>query len=348
MVGSGILAKAGQYIRSLSLGTDAVVITNAYIKKLYGKRLAQSLEKSGLSVQIFEVADTEKSKSLSVASALLAKIAKYDTGKKIFVVAFGGGVVGDLAGYVAAIYKRGVSYVQVPTTFLAQIDSAIGGKVAVDLPSGKNLVGAFHQPKLVLSDVFLLKTLSKRQIRNGLAEAVKYGIIRDAALFFYIARCYKRLLKADTSALNRLVVSCSKIKADVVSRDEKETKGIRTILNFGHTVGHAIESASRYEDYQHGEAISLGMRVAADISVCLKMLNVKDAKRIDQLLSLIGLPQRIKNVSLSGILERMRRDKKNKSGKNRFVLAQKIGSVKVVQGIPEEIIRQAILSRMSV
>ncbi len=346
VVGQNILENLGKQVSSLKIGLDAVIITNPIIKKHYGKLVAASLTQKGFTVKFFEVPEGEKSKSAKMAFQLIEKVAQYDRLKRVFIVAMGGGVVGDLAGYVAAAYKRGIPYFQLPTTFLAQIDSAIGGKVGIDLPMGKNLVGAFYQPKVVFSDVASLATLSKRQIRNGLAEAIKYGIIYDKKLFDFIARHYESLLNHDLKALEKVVLSCSKIKAEVVVADEKETKGIRTILNFGHTVGHAIEAAGTYNDYQHGEAIALGMRVAADISYQLKLLSSENVLKINQLLSAVGLPEKIQKIRLADIMHKMQHDKKFQSGKNRFVLAEAIGKVSVVEGIDLKIIKQAIKAYM--
>jgi 3-dehydroquinate synthase len=345
-VGNAILAQVGKTVKSLSLGTDAVIVTHPVINQLHGKTLVEGLKSQGLSAQIFEVPQGEVSKSADVAFKLLDKIAAYDRLKKIFMIAFGGGVVGDLAGFVAAVYKRGVPYIQVPTTFLAQIDSSIGGKVAIDLSVGKNLVGAFYQPKVVLSDVRLLKTLDERQMRNGLAEAVKYGVIADAAFFRYLEKNYAKVLRRDPKVLTEVVLKCSRIKADVVMRDEKETKNIRTILNFGHTLGHAIEAAGKYKLYHHGESIALGMRMAAYISSELNYLKSTDAFRINQLLSAIGLPAKVKSLSVETILSMMSHDKKFVGGKNRFVLAARIGSVKVVEDIPAVLIERAIRKYM--
>ncbi len=346
-VGNRMLAKASGYPPSLSLGKDAVIITNPLIQELHGKTLALGLKRGGFSVATLTVPDGEQSKSAKCAFGLMERLARYDVDKKIFIVALGGGVVGDLAGFVAATYKRGVPFLQVPTTLLAQIDSAIGGKVGIDLAVGKNLVGAFYQPRRVLSDVSLLSTLSARQIRNGLAEAVKYGVIADAELFHYVERNYAPLLLKDPKCLEELVVRCSRIKARVVAADEQETKGLRTILNFGHTVGHAVESAGGYKLYQHGEAVALGMRVAATLSVGMKLLSVEDCGRLDRLLSCIGLPQRIRGLSLARILKPMAHDKKFQSGRNRFVLARDIGRVIVREGIPQALIKKAIRSRMA-
>lgn len=346
VIGRGIFSGLGARLKSLKIGTDAVVVTSPVIRRHHGNALAAGLKKAGFSVRFIEVPAGEQSKSVKVAFPLIEQIARHDSSKGVFIVAFGGGVIGDLAGYVAASYKRGVPYVQVPTTFLAQIDSAIGGKVAIDLPVGKNLIGAFYQPKIVWSDVSVLSTLDKRQMRNGLAEAVKYGVIADKKLFSYIVRNYRRLLGLHPAALEEVVVRCSRIKARVVVADEKETKGIRTILNFGHTVGHALEAAGGYSRYHHGEAVALGMRVAAEISRQKGMLCAAECARLNGLLSDIGLPGKIKGVSLASILRIMRHDKKFQNGQNRFVLAQKIGRVKVVAGVPSSIIEKSIRTYM--
>jgi len=344
VIGHNILSHLGRRLRSLKIGKDAVIITNPRIHKNHGRALVKGLKKNGFTVKILEVPAGEQSKSAKVAVQLMEKIARYDVMKEVFIVAFGGGVIGDLAGFVAASYKRGVPYVQVPTTFLAQVDSAIGGKTAIDLKVGKNLVGAFYQPKIVWSDVAVLSTLEKRQMRNGLAEAVKYGIIRDKNFFTYITKHYQEILNADKKALFAAVLKCSQIKAAVVAADEKETKNIRTIFNFGHTVGHAIEAAGKYKVYHHGEAIALGMRVAADISCQLKMFSKGNAAALNKVLSDIGLPKQIRNLKIPEILRVMQHDKKFLSGKNRFVLPKQIGKVKIVEQIPPAIIKKAILN----
>lgn len=342
MIGPGILSSLPGILTKLKIGHDAVVITDKSVEKLYARKVAAVLKSKGFSVKVLSVAAGEKSKSADVAMRLVEKIAAYDVDREIFIVALGGGVIGDLAGFVAAIYKRGIPYVQMPTTLLAQIDSAIGGKVGVDLSVGKNLAGAFHQPKAVFSDVEFLTTLDQRQVRNGLAEAVKYGVILEGALFMYLEKNFDRFLSLDPEVLTKVVRACSRIKADVVSKDEKETKGLRMILNFGHTLGHALENAAGYDRYHHGEAVALGMRMASHISCRKGILAPADAQRINRLLSHIGLPQTFEGVSREKILSAMRHDKKFVAGKNRFVLARKIGSVEVVSGIPMALIREAI------
>ena len=342
VIGHNTLSQLGRRLKNLKIGQDAVIITNPAIHKLHGKALISSLKKSGFSAKVLEVPAGERSKSAKVAFRLIEEIARYDRMKKIFIIALGGGVVGDLAGYVAAAYKRGIPYVQVPTTILAQVDSAIGGKVAIDLSVGKNLVGAFYQPKLVWSDVAVLSTLTRRQVRNGLAEVVKYGVIADKSLFQSVFHNCKKLLNKDDKAFAYVVECSSRIKRNVVLVDEKETKGIRAILNFGHTVGHAIEAAGRFNRYHHGEAIALGMRVAANISFQKKLCTASEVAKLNGLLSCIGLPERIQKIKAEDILRHMQHDKKFLSGKNRFVLMVQIGKVKILEGIPTTVITKAI------
>lgn len=342
LIGKKILPSLGRMLKKISLPSHALIITHPIIKKYYGAKIERSLRQAGFVVKFFEVPEGEKSKSATTAISLLERMARYDALKRVFVLALGGGVVGDLSGYVASVYKRGVPYIQVPTTLLAQIDSAIGGKVAIDLSVGKNLVGSFYQPKLVFSDVTVLKSLKEREIKNGLSEAVKYGVIYDVELFQSLEENYEKLLAGNLSYLEKIVTRCSQIKAQVVMKDEKETKSIRTILNFGHTIGHAIEAAGGYQLYHHGEAIALGMRVASLLSREMTHFPPLDILRLNRLLSNIGLPEKIEKVGVSRILSIMNHDKKFLSGKNRFVLAVKLGKVKVVSGVPLALIKKAV------
>lgn len=342
VIGQEMWKDLGRELKSLNLGTEAVIVTHPILQKLYGKTLETSLKAAGFDFKFFTVAEGEKSKSTATYVSLLEKVARHHSNKDIFLIALGGGVVGDLTGFVAASYRRGVPYVQIPTTLLAQIDSAIGGKTAIDLPVGKNLVGAIYQPKLVWSDTTVLSSLDKRQIRNGLAEAVKYGVIADRRLFDYISRNVPKLLNSDAKVLAEVVYQCSRIKARVVEQDEKETKGIRTILNFGHTVGHAVEAAGKFKKYHHGESVALGMRVAAELSVKMGYLSSKDAAFLGGVLSEIGLPEKISGIKLPDILAHMMHDKKFKAGKPRFVIATSLGTVKVVEGVAIPAIKSAI------
>lgn len=345
LIGYNILPLLGDSLRRLPVGTDAYIITNASIKKKYGLSLVRVLREASFTHRFKMVADTEASKSMAMATSILKDIASHDKKKRFFIMALGGGVIGDLAGFVASVYKRGVAYIQVPTSFLAQIDSSIGGKTAVDLAEGKNLVGAFYQPRLVFSDVKFLNTLSPRQLITGLAEAIKYGIIKDKALFVYLEKNFKGCLALNPQVLTHIVNRCSRIKADIVSLDELEEKGRRTILNFGHTIGHAIEAACRFKFYNHGEAVALGMLIASDISRSLGFADDKTVARIENLIRAVGLPSRIKRVPLARIISAHYHDKKFTGKKNRFVLICGIGKTKIVENVPLEIIRKAIQKR---
>jgi 3-dehydroquinate synthase len=343
IIGRGILQACGKTLKSLGIGRDAVVITNSRLAGLYGKKLANSLERSGFSVRMEIVPDSEKAKSIAIATRLMHRLSAYDVGRKIFIVAFGGGVIGDLAGFVAAVYKRGIPYVQIPTTLLAQVDSAIGGKVAVDLPVAKNLVGAFHQPKIVLADVSLIRSLPHRQIASGLAEVIKYGIISDAALFRFIESKYLKLLNGDDAALEFVISRCAAIKAGVVAKDEFDRLGVRAILNYGHTIGHAVEAASSYSGrYNHGEAVAIGMIAANTMSRSLGLMKKTEALRVVALIKKTGLPTAVKGVRLPAIYASHLHDKKFTGATNRFVLPVRIGAAKTVKNVPDRIIRNAL------
>ena len=361
VVGRNIIKFLGKYIYKLDIGTVAYVITNAAIKNIYGEILTKTLKRAGFNIKFKIIPDTEKSKSIETAYLIIKDIARYDKRARIFIIAFGGGVIGDLASFVASVYKRGVPYIQVPTTLLAQVDSGIGGKTAVDLIQGKNLVGTFYQPRLVLSDVNILKSLDSRQVKTGLAEVIKYGIIKDRSLFAYLEKKYKDILNLKQASLEFIVSRCSYIKAKTVQQDEREEKGIRTILNFGHTIGHAIEAAGDYKRYNHGEAVALGMLVASDISNKLGLLNDATLYRIENLIELVGLPTMINGVppglkpavlwrrdkiSVAQIIEAHYRDKKFIGCGNRFVLLKNIGRTQIVKNIPLSIIKESLKKRI--
>jgi 3-dehydroquinate synthase len=344
-VGENALADLPRLIRKTQIGTDAVLITTRNLISLHGKKLMGYLHKSCDSVLPLVIPDSEKSKSAKVALGLIEKITRFDIKKRLFLVAFGGGVVGDLTGFIAAIYKRGVPYIQIPSTLLAQIDSSIGGKTAVDTAFGKNLVGVFYQPRFVLADTNLLKTLPTDQIKAGLSEAVKYAVIKDAAFFDFFKKNIKEIKALDTSRLNKVILKCAGLKARIVALDEFDKKGIRIILNFGHTFGHAIEAASRYK-ISHGQAVAIGMVAACKLSLKLGLLNEKTAREITQLLCAIGLPIKIKNIKPGMVLAALKHDKKFFQGKNRFVLIEKIGKTKIVENIPEKLLREVIAEEL--
>jgi len=345
IVGNGILSNAGAYLKKLKLGGDAYIITNRAIKKLHGEKLSRSLSRAGINYKFKLVPDSEKSKSLKAAHSVIESLAAFDKKKKVFIVAFGGGVIGDLAGFVASIYKRGIPYVQVPTTLLAQVDSSIGGKTAVDLPTGKNLIGAFYQPRVVISDTALIKTLGRRQILSGLAEVIKYGVIKDAGLFGYLEKNLKKIVSKTGRPLETIISRSSRIKAGIVTADEREEKGLRTILNFGHTIGHAIEAAGGYRRYNHGEAVALGMLAACDIGIATGDTDINTKRRIEKLIAAGGLPVKIKGIPPAKIISAHFYDKKFSGAKNKLVIAEKIGRAGIRKNIPLNIIGAALKNR---
>ncbi|MFA6349379.1 MAG: 3-dehydroquinate synthase [Candidatus Omnitrophota bacterium] len=340
--GNKLLNNLGRFLKRFNFGQDAYIITNSVLKRKYGARLTRALKLGNYSAKFFLVPDSEASKSLNIASSVIKDLANYDKKKRIFIIAFGGGVIGDVAGFVASIYKRGIPFIQIPTTLLAQVDSSIGGKTGVDLEVGKNLIGTFYQPALVLSDVELLRSLDKRQMRSGLAEVIKYAAIMDAALFKYLEGNIEKVLKFDPKAVEHVIFRCAGLKAKIVQQDEKEEKGIRTILNFGHTIGHAIEAACNYKKYSHGEAIALGMLVSSELSYRLRLLEKNDLLRIEKLIAKTGLPVKLKNVCPRSIIKAHYRDKKFIGSRNRFVLLEGLGRCKVCQNVDIKTIQESL------
>ncbi|HEY5345103.1 MAG TPA: 3-dehydroquinate synthase [Verrucomicrobiae bacterium] len=338
-VGGGLLARLGAECAQLKLGQRCAVITDSNVGKKFAKTALKSLAASGFQPVLITVPAGEKSKCLTVVEKCFDQLAKHRLERKSFIIALGGGVVGDLAGFVAATYLRGIPFVQVPTTLLAQVDSSVGGKTGVNLRAGKNLVGAFYQPQLVLCDLDALKTLPKREYISGLAEIIKYGIIFDAKLFAQLERNLPKILQRDEKTLSQIIARCCEIKADVVSQDETES-GLRAILNFGHTIGHAIENSSGYGKFLHGEAISIGQVAAAKLSQKILGLPSGDVTRIEKLFLQAGLPVKIKLnlASRKKFFTAMKLDKKVSGGEIKFVLAEKIGKVVWHQKVPSALI----------
>ncbi|MFA4981522.1 MAG: 3-dehydroquinate synthase [Candidatus Omnitrophota bacterium] len=348
IIGWNLIGRSGALLDLKGIGKDVVIISNRKLLNLHGRKLKRSLVNKAFTVRLETVPDSERAKDASVAVDLIARIASYDRRKEISIIAFGGGVIGDLAGFVAAVYKRGVPFVQIPTTLLAQVDSAIGGKTAVDLSVAKNLVGAFYQPKIVLSDISLLRSLSRRQIRNGLAEVIKYGVIKDGGLFRFIESSHGKILRGERAALERIISRSSLIKARIVEEDEFDRKGSRALLNYGHTIGHAIEAASRYSGrYNHGEAVGLGMIAASRISMRLGKIDPESVMRIERLIKACGLPTTVKGLRFSDIYESQLHDKKFSGARNRFVLPVKIGRAVAVDNVPYRAIKEAVESMFS-
>ena len=343
LIGSKLLPQLGRQCVRHQLGSRCAVITDRNVGPLFAKAALNSLKAAGFDPVLITVPAGETAKSLATVQSCYDQLAAHRIERKSFIVALGGGVVGDLAGFVAATYLRGIAFVQVPTTLLSQVDSSVGGKVGVNLRAGKNLVGAFYQPKFVLCDLGTLKTLPEREFRSGLAEVIKYGIICDAPFFNRLERSVTQLLRRDPKTLAQVIARCCEIKAEVVGQDETET-GLRAILNFGHTLGHAIENSYGYGKYLHGEAISIGQMLAARLSRDLLGLPQKDAIRINNLLFAIGLPNVLKPTTAQRrkLFDAMKLDKKVSNGQIKFVLAEKIGRVKWGQNVPAALIERTL------
>jgi len=342
-VGGGLLSRLGVECAQLKLGKRCAVITDANVGKHFAKLALKSLAASGFEPVLITVPAGEKSKSIAVVDDCYDQLAGHRLERKSFIVALGGGVVGDLAGFVAATYLRGIPFIQVPTTLLAQVDSSVGGKTGVNLKSGKNLVGAFYQPQLVLCDLDTLKTLPKREYVSGLGEIIKYGIIYDAILFAQLEHNLPKLLQRDELTLRSVVSRCCEIKADVVGQDEMEC-GLRAILNFGHTIGHAIENSSGYGKFLHGEAISIGQVAAARLSHTILGLPSGEVDRIEKLFVRAGLPVKIRlnPPQRRKLFAAMKLDKKVSRGDVKFVLAKKIGRVVWGQQVPSPQIEKVL------
>ena len=347
-IGSGLLADLGKHCARLKLGQRCAVISDATVARRYSKPALASLKAADFAPVFIAQPAGEQAKTLKNVQACYDQLAKHRIERGSFIVALGGGVVGDMAGFVAATYLRGIDFVQVPTTLLAQVDSSVGGKVGVNLPAGKNLVGAFHQPKLVLCDLDTLRTLPTREFRAGLAEVIKYGIIYDARLFARLERDLPKLLQQDLVTLAAVIARCCQIKAEVVGQDEKET-GLRAILNFGHTLGHGLEAISKYGKYLHGEAISIGQVAAAKVSQAQTGLLEKDTARITALFQKIGLPTQVKltPAQTRRLFTAIKLDKKVSHGQINFVLAKKIGKVITGQKVESTHIRKALNTQSS-
>ncbi len=325
-IDSGVLGRVGELVAALASVRRVLLVSDATVDGLYGKRVAELLEGAGIKTTCATVPAGEGSKSVEQLAALYSAAVKAGLDRKSGVVALGGGVVGDLAGFLAASFLRGIRLVQIPTTLLAMVDSAVGGKTGINLPEGKNLVGAFHQPSLVLCDTAVLRTLSHREVAAGLAEVIKYGVIRDAELFRYLEENLDSILRGEAGAMTQIVARSCAIKAAVVSADEQEA-GERAILNFGHTLAHAIENVAGYGAYLHGEAVGIGMVYAARVSVRERGLPKGEADRIEQLVRRAGLPVAAPELSWPALRAAMGVDKKNAAGSLRFVLADRIGQV---------------------
>ncbi len=342
-IGAGLLGHLGQECARLKLGSHCAIISDSNVAPRYAKSARETLAKSGFESFLIAVTPGETAKSLKSVHACYDQLAGRRLERSSFIIALGGGVVGDLAGFVAATYLRGLAFVQVPTTLLAQVDSSVGGKVGVNLISGKNLVGAFYQPRLVLCDLDTLASLPAREYQAGLAEVIKYGIIYDPDLFERLERDLPKLLARDAKTLAAVVSRCCEIKAEVVRQDEKEN-GLRAILNFGHTIGHALETISHYGRYLHGEAISIGQVAAAKISAQILGLPEDQVERIATLFQRAGLPVAVKlnPAQREQLYAAMKLDKKVTGGEVKFVLARRIGEIQLSHRVPKALIEHVM------
>jgi 3-dehydroquinate synthase len=340
LIGRGLLARAGETLSKILENRRAFVVTVPPVRQRWAKVLLKSLSASGIDAGLLEMPNGERSKRLTTLERLAEKLVKQGADRGIALIALGGGVVGDVTGFLASVYMRGVDVIQVPTTVLAQVDAAIGGKTGVNLVSGKNLLGTFHQPRAVLIDPEVLGTLPARDYRAGLYESLKCGVIGDPALFTLFEDRRREILDRDPVVVEKVIAGSVRLKASVVSADEREG-GLRQVLNFGHTVGHALEAETGYTQLLHGEAVACGMIAATHIALATGKLDRITAGRItDSVLGLGRLPRM--EVKTANLLKRLHSDKKTRQGVVHFILPRAIGKVEITSDVPETVVRAAV------
>ena len=335
LLGSGLLGKLGECLSRIVKPSRIVLITHPSLFKIYGDKVLSGFKDQGWAVDLIEIEEGETSKTLGQAEKIFDRLLDLKCDRKSVLIALGGGVIGDLVGFVAATFQRGVPFVQVPTTLLSQVDSSVGGKTAVNHPKGKNMIGAFYQPCLVLADLDTLQTLPQKEFRAGLAEIIKYGVISDSSLFEYLEKNVEKILQLDKKCLEYIIKTSCSIKAEVVEKDELENH-YRMILNFGHTLGHAIEALTHYSKFIHGEAVAIGMVYAAKLSQKLGKCQEGIPRRLDRLVRKFGLPADLPDLQAKAIIESLYHDKKTMNHKIKFILVKEIGIVEIVDDIPEE------------
>ena len=340
LIDSGLLPQTGARLKEIGFSGRVVIITDPTVKKLYGDTLKQTLDDSGFETLLLEVPEGEEQKSLETAGRLYYELTDFYAERTTPILALGGGVIGDLTGFVAATYMRGVPLIQIPTTLLAQVDSSIGGKVAVNHGQLKNKIGAFYQPRLVISDIAILKSLTPGDLSDGLAEAIKHGVILDKEFFTYIEKNLDRIKSLDAGVLETVVFRSAKIKARVVEKDERDFN-LRNILNFGHTIGHAIESVSDLR-VQHGEAVAIGMLAEARISSKLGIFKENEMSRLEEVIARAGLPIQIPALQLEEIIKAIKHDKKILQGKIRFALPRTIGEAFLTDEVSPSLVEEVL------
>ena len=345
LVGSNILSDILKDLQKKGIGNKYALITDDNVKTLFGSRLQEIFRRENMQLPVVSFPAGEKSKSLRTFAELQGKIHSLGLDRKSAIIALGGGVVGDIAGFVAATYFRGIPFVQIPTTLLAMIDSSIGGKVGVDLEQGKNACGAFFQPKAVYVDIDFLEGLPRKELQSGLAEIIKHALIFDSRLFEFLEKNLRKLISKDKASWMHVIQKNCRIKAAVVEKDEKES-GARKMLNYGHTVGHAVETVTQYKKFSHGEAVSMGMSFASRLSVKLGLLSERESLRSTALLQAAGLPVRLPALPIGKMLEVMRKDKKSIGGKLSFVVLERIGKARHDVIVSEELVKEVIAPLM--
>jgi len=341
LIEAGLLRSSASCVRdALPTVKHFVIVTSAPIRRHWGKVLTDSFASDSARVDVIEMLDGEQRKTLSTVEQLASQLVKLKADRNTVLVALGGGVVGDVTGFLASIYMRGIRFVQVPTTFLAQVDSSVGGKTGVNLTAGKNLVGCFKQPEMVLADPQVLATLPEREFRSGLYESLKAGVIRNARIFEFMEKNRDSVLARHPATLEWLIAESVRVKADVVGEDEEE-QGVRKILNFGHTIGHALEAETSYKVFLHGEAVAWGMVAASMIAVGLRSMPLDSAQRVISLILAYGALPAV-DVRPKAIVRRLAADKKTLDGKVHFILPREIGSVEIATDVPEHAVVQVV------
>jgi 3-dehydroquinate synthase len=343
-IGNNILDGIGDALKSLNLSPKVALVSNPTVLELYGERVSNSVKEAGFDLLTVTIPDGEEYKDLLWLQHIYDELLSHKLDRSSALIALGGGVIGDMTGFAASTYMRGVAYIQVPTTLLAQVDSSVGGKTGVNHKLGKNMIGTFWQPRLVWVDIETLRTLPRRELLAGLAEVIKYGVIYDRELFDFLADNKDRVLDLDSAALAHIVQRSCEIKAEVVAKDEREA-GLRAILNYGHTIGHAIETVTEYKRFLHGEAVALGMYLEARLSGMLGLIDEAEVIKIKGVIDSYGLPsEKPASINAHSIFLSMQLDKKAVAGELKFILPEKIGSVRIHKGVSENQLREVLRS----
>lgn len=341
-IGSGLLRQTAQHVQSSLKVTQAVAITDSNLKTTHAQIVTENLAQAGILCDLVTIPAGEGSKAIGIVEQIWNEMLAVKADRKTVVIAIGGGVVGDLGGFVAATYARGVPLIQIPTTLLAQVDSSVGGKVGINLPGAKNMAGAFWQPTRVIIDPMVLHTLPDREYHAGLAEVIKYGVIMDAEFFALLEAHVDDIHNRDPDFLKTIISRCCELKAQVVEQDERETTGLRAILNYGHTFCHAFESVTQYGRFLHGEAVAIGMMCAAHLAASMGRVDQQFIARQAALLSACNLPLSVSGLDLDDLLAAMQHDKKVEHGKLRFILPTKMGHVELVDDVDTDLVRASL------